>query len=154
VTFGGGVNSDVSVFADSATLVTSANVTRAGTSFPNADGDISSGAAVGTQLTPDVTFGFTWGGVSGTILFSGPGKAYWDAATGRVHLVNTKLTTTLMVAATGTLTDFDITTNDDASMGQISVGATLSGDSDIVIDAYSWACPWAISTARARSSRA
>ena len=137
VTFGGGVISSVSVFADSPTLTTSANVTTAGTTFPNADGDLSNGAAVGTQLVADVVFGFTWGGVSGTFLFSGPGKAYWDAANGRLNLVNTKLTTTLTVSATGTLTNFDIVTNDDASMGQISVSAPLAGDSDIVIDAYS-----------------
>lgn len=136
VTFGGPV-SNVSVFADSPTLTTSVGVVTAGTTFPNLDPDLSTGAAVGTQLVADSALAFTWGGVSGTITYSGPGKVYWDAANGTLNLVNTKLSTTLNVTAGGTLTNFNIVTNDDASMGAIVVGAALAGDSHILIDAYS-----------------
>jgi hypothetical protein len=136
VTFGGAV-SDVSVFADSPTLTVTPGVVRAGNTFPNQDTELSTGAPVpGGQITPDVAFNFTWGGVSGTILFSGPGTAYWDSAAGRLSLVNTRLNSNVTVTAAGTLTNFRLVTNDDASMGQIVVNAGLAGNSIVAVDAY------------------
>ncbi|MFN0133516.1 MAG: beta strand repeat-containing protein [Phycisphaerales bacterium] len=135
VTAGGSVI-DTAAFADSPTLTTSVGVMKFGTNFPLADTDLNSGAAVGTQLTEGFVFNFTHNGVSGNIVYTGPGTVYWDAAAGKVRLVNTKLTTTLTVNAPATLTNFDISTNDDASMGQITVNANLAGDSDIAVDAY------------------
>jgi hypothetical protein len=138
--FAGGV-SNASVFADSPTLNASAGVVKAGTNFPLADPDLSDGSPVaGGQITPGVPFGFNLsGGISGTITFTGPGDAYFDITTRKVILVGTSLQSTLLVQANGTLTDFDIVTNDDASMGSITVTAPLAGDSDIVVDAYCFA---------------
>lgn len=137
VTFGGAVAAgSVKVYADSPTLTVSPGVVRAGTGFQNADPDLHDGSAVGTPLVSDSALNFTWGGVSGTILLSGPGQAYWDQTTGRVLLVNTKLTTNLTVTAGGTLSNFSIVSNDDASVGLVQVVANLAGNSRIVIDAY------------------
>src|SRR5690606_21709844 len=131
----GSVN-NVSVFADSPTLEASPGVVLGGTNLPNVDQDISPGTPVGVELADGVALPFTWNGVSGTILFSGGGRAFWDAANGRLHLVNTRLTTNLTIDANGTLTDFKIVTNDDASMGAITVNAPLAGNSLIIVDAY------------------
>jgi hypothetical protein len=136
-TFAGGV-SNASVFADSATLTVSPGVVRAGNTFVLADPDLSDGTPVpGGAITPGVPFAFNLpGGISGLITFTGPGQAYYDAVARKVILINTSLVSTLLVQATGTLTDFDIVTNDDASMGSITVANGLAGDSDIVVDAY------------------
>jgi len=137
VTFGTGV-SNVSVFADSPTLTVSAGVQRFGTNFTLADGDLNNGSSVpGGGITAGVPFAFNLpGGISGTITFTGPGQAYYDNVGRRILLVNTSFVSTLSVTANGTLTDFDIVTNDDASIGTLVVNAPLAGDSDIVIDAY------------------
>lgn len=135
VTAGAGAT-DTAVYADSPTLTTSVGVQKFGTNFPLADPDLNGGGAIGTQITPGVAFNFTHLGVSGTILFDGRGRAFWDAAGGKVRLISTGTDSTLTVSASGTLTNFDITTNDDASMGQITINANLAGDSDIVVDAY------------------
>ncbi len=136
-TFTGGV-ANASVFADSQTITVSPGVVRAGSTFPLADGDLSDGSpVVGGQITPGVPFVFNLpGGIQGSITFTGPGQAYFDATARRVILLNTSLDSTVRVDANGTLTDFDIVTNDDASMGSITVTAPLAGDSDIVVDAY------------------
>lgn len=137
VTFGSAA-SNVSVFADSQTLNVSPGVVRAGNNFPLADADLSDGSAVsGGLITPGVPFGFNLpGGITGSITFTGPGTAYFDITARRVILINTSLASTVQVDANGTLTDFDIVTNDDASMGSITVTAPLAGDSDIAVDAY------------------
>jgi hypothetical protein len=83
-----------------------------------------------------VAFNFTWAGVSGTILFTGPGTAYWDAVAGRVSLVNTRLNTDITITANGTLTNFKVVSNDDASMSKITINAGLAGDSVVDVDAY------------------
>lgn len=137
-TFGGGV-SNVTVYADSPTLTVSPGVFRAGTTLPLADGDLSNGSPVpgGGISSSGTPFAFNLpGGITGTIVFHGPGQAFYDNVGRRVILINTSLASTLTVSANGTLTDFDIVTNDDASMGSITVAAPLAGDSDIAVDAY------------------
>lgn len=137
VTFGAAVL-NVSVFADSPTLTVSPGVQRFGTNFTLADGDLNNGSSVpGGGITAGVPFAFNLpGGITGTITFTGPGQAYYDNVGRRVLLVNTSFLSTLSVTANGTLTDFDIVTNDDASIGTLVVNAPMAGDSDIVIDAY------------------
>lgn len=131
-----GAVTNSSVFADSHVDNVDSRLTRGGGSAPLADGEIfsgigSAGAAIGATLT------VSYSGATVTFIFSGPGAAFWDAANGRVVLIGTTLESSLIVeSSTGALADFDVVSNDDASMGVISVRANLSGDSDIVIDAF------------------
>lgn len=142
VLVGGNVN-NVSVYADSPTLTVSQGVMRAGHDFTHRDPDIHPGGAVGTQIpvsagadTNAFTFTTTHG-ETGTIIFTGSGRAYWDADNNRVVLVNTSLFSTLRVTSdTNRLTDFKIVSNDNASMGSIRVDANMFGSSRIVVDAY------------------
>lgn len=103
---------------------------------PVDNSDIAATTA-GTQLTAGTAMAFSTSAGTGTILFTGPGSAFFDAATNRVILHQTTTASTLVVHATGelTLTDFDIVSTEGASMGVIRVEAARSlGDSDIVID--------------------
>lgn len=133
-TFGGGVT-NVTAFADSPTLNASAGVQLGGTTFETADPDLVPGP-VGTQIPAGVATSYNVsGGV--TILFTGRGRAFFDINTRTLALVNTGLDSFVTVtAASGSLTDFRIVTNDDASMGSIIVQGALAGDSRIVVDAY------------------
>ncbi len=133
----GGILSDVSVFADSPTLTFTPGIVTAGTTFPNQDSELSTGAPVpGGLITPNVSFPFTWGGVSGTILFTGPGTAYWDSVAGRVSLIHTGTNSSITIDATGTLTNFKVVTNDDGSMNLVTINAPLAGRSIVDVDAY------------------
>ena len=92
---------------------------------------------LGEEIPSGGSLQFTRGAANGTIFFSGPGSAYWNADTGRLLLVNTTIGTSITVTSdTGALEDFDIITNDDASLGTIDVQAVLFGDSDIFVDGY------------------
>lgn len=137
MTIGGAVGSgNVRVYADSPTLTASPGVIRAGTNFATQDTSLHDGSAVGVLVTPDTPLTFTWGGVTGTILYTGSGAVRWDGATGRVLLFTTSLNTDLTITADGTLNNFRILSNDDASIGVIRVQTNLAGASEIVIDAY------------------
>jgi hypothetical protein len=141
VTFGGTIT-NVTAFADSPTLTASSGIVLGGTGAPVADADVSDGTPAGVPLVSGVALHTTYNGDNLTILFSGPGTAFFDAATGRVLLINTKLNSNLTVTGTtpdndtATLTNFKIATNNNASMGQITVNANLNGDSRVVVDAY------------------
>lgn len=132
---------NVSAYTDLPTAILSDGVERGGISAPNLDPDIVQGVpAVSTVQIPGngSNFSFTWQGSTGRISFTGPGRAYWDSANGRVILINTNNDSSLTVTSnSGTLNDFDIVTNDDASIGTIIVNSDLTGDSDIVIDGFS-----------------
>lgn len=142
ITAGGGV-ANVVALADSPTVEATAGILLAGTSFGNADPDVSNGFLPGTLLTSGVTLNTALDGNSLAVTFTGRGRASYDAATRTITLVNTGLNSTLSVTARNSqggvadLAGFRIVTNDDASMGQITVDANLLGDSRIVIDAYS-----------------
>lgn len=134
----GGVATGSSVFSD--TLLAGAQaggkLAWGGSFKPVNNGDIATGTT-GTKLTAGSTFSFSTPAGTGTILFTGPGSAFFDAATSRVILHKTTLSSTLIVHANGDhrLTDFDIVSTEGASMGRIRVEAyRLLGDSDIVID--------------------
>ncbi len=94
-------------------------------------------STTGTQLTRGANFTFSTAAGEGTILFTGPGRAFFDASTSRVILTDTTAASNLLVRANGdrNLTDFDIVSTEGASVGRIRVEAfRLLGDSDIVID--------------------
>lgn len=139
--FVGGTVSNVSVYADSPTVSASNGIVLAGSNFTQRDPDIHPGGPIGTEIPNNGTpFTFTWNGDTVTATFTtlnNRGRAFWDADTGRLVLVNTGLFSNLTVSsASGRLTDFAIVSNDNASMGTIRVLASLFGDSKIVVDAY------------------
>lgn len=131
-----GTVTNSSIFADSHIDNVDSRITRGGAGFALADDGIFSAVApVGTPIAGSLST--THSGANITITFSGPGSAFWDAAGGRVILVSTTLDSSLIVeSSTGALADFDVVSNDDASMGLISLRANLSGNSDIIIDAF------------------
>ena len=102
---------------------------------PVNNSDIATSTA-GTQLTKGANFNFSTTSGEGFIRFTGPGNAFFDAATNRVILDGTTGASNLLVHANGdnTLTDFDIVSTEGASAGLIRVEASLLGDSDVVVD--------------------
>lgn len=97
--------------------------------------------------TPGTAFSGTQTFVAGTqtitVTFSGPGQAFFQFgvsdqtfATPRLTLRNTTAASAVSVfSSTGTLSNFDIVTNNNASVGTISLLADVNGDSDILVDA-------------------
>lgn len=136
-----GVVANASVYSDSIApaLIADTRFVTAGYNFIVEESQLWNGyQALGVPVTFE-GIRFTRGTSTGTMYFSGPGQAYWNESLGRVWLVNTHWTSSLHVNVDGTnptLTDFDIVSNDDASIGSIYVGANLAGNSDIIIDAY------------------
>jgi len=77
---------------------------------------------------------FTHNGVEVTLSFTGPGNAFFDAPGGRVVLDDSSGGSTLVVNADGALSDFDIVSGDDDSLGLLDVNVALTNGSAIVID--------------------
>lgn len=93
----------------------------------------------GTELAAGVPFIFSNASGAGTIVFTGPGRVFWDNATSRVIFGLTTLETVIDITASSenaTLTDFDIVSRNSASVGLLVVRANLEGDSDIYVDAF------------------
>ncbi len=132
---------NVSVFSDALTnsILTDTRLTSAGYNFPVQESQLWNGYQPLGVAVPSGGLLFTRGTSTGTITFSGPGQAYWNQAIGRVWLVNTTYNSNVSVTVNGanpTLADFDVVSNDDASIGTLYIGADLTGNSDIIIDAY------------------
>lgn len=131
----------VSAFSDSfsLTLLGDSRIFKAGPALQLADSRIWDGwTNPGTPIT-STGLAFTNGSNTGTLYFAGPGEAYWNQSAQRVTVVNGSLATALTVLVDGTnptLSNFDIVTNDDCSIGTIYIGANLAGNSDIIVDAY------------------
>jgi hypothetical protein len=70
-----------------------------------------------------------------TVAFSGPGTVSFDPGTNRIVLTNTNSSSNLTISSsTGTINNFDVISNDDASMGTIKFQTAVTGDSDLIID--------------------
>lgn len=145
----GGTVTNVRASADSGATTASAGIAIMGRDTPVVDGVLApilvdrdpNGVPIfsqlGTVIPQGQAFAFANGSETGTITFSGPGTAIWNQAQGRLILANTTLASSLTVTSdNGTLTNFRIISNDDASLGLLDVQANLVGDSRIVIDAY------------------
>lgn len=142
-----GTVTNVSAFSDWPLVTTSPGMILGGTTAPLVDSRIFPGGvpAGATLLDPNgAPASFTTGaGEAFTVRFNAnffKARAYWDPAGNRVILVNTRDSSTLTVEATPpagqpkVLTNFNIVSNDDASMGSIVVDANLVGDSNVVVD--------------------
>ena len=116
-------------------------IMRSGTQRPVDDPQIAPGIPAGATLIPvGTTFNFSYAGGSGTITLtdSEPAPltgAYWDASTGTLTIIKTdKNSHVLVTSDSGTLNNFDIVSNDDSSLGSLTIAANLTGDSDIIFD--------------------
>jgi hypothetical protein len=87
----------------------------------------------GVQFTGARTFNF--GGGTVTLNLGGPGTAFFDEGTGRATLRGTTGASNFSVTSSlASLTNFDIVTNDDASLGSLNIAPRLAGDSDLFVD--------------------
>jgi hypothetical protein len=92
---------------------------------------------LGQVLTQGATFNFTSGTQTGTITYSGPGTVVWNQAQRRLMLLNTTLATTVTVTSNdGFLSNFNVVSNDDASVGTLAINPGLFGQSTVTIDGY------------------
>lgn len=142
------------------------SLNNAGRNAASADGLIESlqGAFSGgiidlTNLGTVVDFGtvqtFVWNGTTFTVeALSTDGGAnadpargiVWDASRGRLILANTRIEDGVIVSVVDNdnnpatplpeLIDFDIVSNDEASIGLIQINGNLRGGSDIIVDNY------------------
>lgn len=131
----------VSVFSDSFSIPLN-NETRyfkAGPALQLADSRIWDGWSDPGVAISSTGLAFTNGSNTGTLYFGGPGAAYWNQSAQRITIVNASLASALTVLVDGTnptLTNFDIVTNDDCSIGAVYIAANIAGNSDIIVDAY------------------
>jgi hypothetical protein len=131
-----GTITNTSAFGDQLSSQVSGNshITKGGTNLPNTNPQVVTGNPVGTQFSGTRTFN-NINGSNVTINFTGAGQAFFDAASATLTLRGTNSSSNLTVSSsTGSLSDFDVVTTDDASLGTVKVQATLKGDSDFVVD--------------------
>ncbi|UYV11783.1 MAG: hypothetical protein NCW75_10795 [Phycisphaera sp.] len=143
-----GTVTNVSAHADTGLPNRSAGITTGGQATPVVGDSLATLSFVADQSSFDfstlgeviasgTSISFTRGAASGTISFSGPGTAVWDAAGGHLLLISTGINSNVTITSdTGALEDFSILSNDDASMGRIEVQAVMFGNSNIVVDGY------------------
>ncbi|MCC6427425.1 MAG: hypothetical protein IT435_11460 [Phycisphaerales bacterium] len=132
---------NVSIYSDSlpASIITDPRFTSAGYNFAVQEAQLWNGFQPLGFAIPATGLAFTNGSTTGTIYFTGDGQAYWNQSLNRIWLVNTTFNSSVYVAVNGanpTLNDFDVVSNDDASIGSLYIAAGLAGASDIIIDAY------------------
>lgn len=108
-----------------------------GVNSPVEDGRIFLGAPAGTPIGAgglEVTLG---NNEAVRITLSGPGQATWDGQARAVRLSGTTLMSSLTVESTrdnGRISNFNIYSRNDASLGTLNIAGDLRGDSSIVID--------------------
>lgn len=130
ITVGGSVT-NASVYADSLSAsVANDNRFNRVTNMVNADNLINIAAARGgVSFTGSRTFG------NMTFTIAGPGTLSYDQATNRLLVLDTTSATTVsIVANTGSINNFTLASNDDASLGTLNVQSTVTGNSTFVID--------------------
>jgi len=127
---------NVSAFGDilSASVAGDARLVRNGPGLPSVNPALSTGTPSGTSFGGAQTFALS-GGPSVTITVTGPGQFWFDSATRRLAVHNSTTATNITVASsTGTIDAFKILTNDDASLGNVTIQSALTGDSNILVD--------------------
>lgn len=91
-----------------------------------------------TALVQSVATAFTTGsGETGTVSFSGPGQAFFDAATMSLVLVGSTAGSTLTFNNTGgstTISGLRIRSLNNASLASLTINSTLQGNSGIFVD--------------------
>lgn len=141
VTTGNGVTQNSLVFADtSVTGVTNlAGVTTGGSALPVQGNLAFTGSTAGFLAIPNTGVGqsITIGAANAVARFTGPGTAFYDAANTRIVLLNTTASSRLTVDPQSPATSFanlQVITNDDASLGQLTINAALTGTAAVYVD--------------------
>ncbi len=108
---------------------------RGGTNLPNTNPQVDNGTGTpGTQFTGSRTFNNVRG-ANVTINVTGPGTAFFNTANSTLTLRGSTTGTNVTVtSSTGTLDNFDLVTNNNASVGNITLNGNLTGDSDLIVD--------------------
>ncbi len=108
---------------------------RGGANLPNTNPQVDNGVGTpGTQFTGSRTFNNVRG-ANVTINVTGPGTAFFNTANSTLTLRGSTTGTNVTVtSSTGTLDNFDLVTNSNASVGNITLNGNLTGDSDLIID--------------------
>ena len=141
VATGNGVTQNSLVFADtSVTGVTNlAGVTTGGSALPVQGNLAFTGSTAGFLAIPNTGVGqaITIGAANAFARFTGPGTAFYDAVNSRIVLLNTTASSRLTVDPQSPATsfaNFRVITNDDASLGQLTINAGLTGTSGVYVD--------------------
>ncbi len=135
--FAAGAIVNVSAYASGTLGTTSAGIIRGGT-LPASDPATVATNSTGTEveLASGVSFLFQLpSGERGRATITGPGRAFYDPATGRLRLANTTAASTLTIVPNGTfLTSLTVLGNAGSALGTLSVGGTLRGNSTVFIN--------------------
>ncbi len=135
--FAAGAVVGVSAFAAGTLGSTSAGIVRGGV-LAAADPSTVATNATGTEveLASGVAFLFQLpSGERGRATLTGPGRAFYDPATGRLRLANTTTASTLTIVPNGNfLTSLTVLGNASSALGSLTVGGTLRGTSTVFIN--------------------
>jgi hypothetical protein len=116
---------------------TSGGIVRGGTLAP-AEANTLALDATGTEveLANGISFLFQLpSGERGRATLTGPGRAFYDPAQGRLRLSNTTTTSTLTIVPNGLyLTDLSVLGNANCAMGSLNVSGTLRGASTVFLN--------------------
>ncbi len=128
---------NVSAYSAGSLGSTSAGIFRGGTLLPS-EPDTLALNATGTEveLANGVAFLFQLpSGERGRATISGPGRAFYDPAQGRIRLSNTTTATSLTIVPNGTfLTSLTVLGNGSSSLGTLNVSGTLRGASSVFVN--------------------
>lgn len=135
--FAAGAVINVSAFAAGTLGSTNGGIVRGGV-LPPADPSTVAGNATATEveLANGVSFLFQLpSGEKGHATLTGPGRAFYDPATGRLRLANTTTASTLSIVPNGNfLTSLKVLGNANTALGSLTVGGTLRGNSTVFIN--------------------
>lgn len=136
-----GAASDIVASADRFTGRMDPRIVLTGPGLTPVEGRLDLGVGTPGVELPANGITFAYSGSSVTARLFGPGQAFWDSTTGRLTIRSTTQSSRLVVSATPLtagltlpLANFDIVSNDDASLGLLQINAALGAGSDIVID--------------------
>jgi len=132
----GGVATNVTLRSDIVFSNPQAGVIASGGGLRTDDPLTAKKSPAGVEVSGSIDFALGQGN-RGTFTFSGPGRAFWNAATQTLSLVNTTLASSVVLTATGpdlTLTNINIVTADEAALGALTIVGTLAGASNVVVD--------------------
>lgn len=132
-------NRIINVFANAAGSLgaTSAGITR-GTNLPPTDPATLATDSPVTEVELAGGVGFLFqlpSGFRGVATLSGPGRAFYDPAQGRIRLANTTTASSLTIVPNGSFLDgLRVLGNANTALGTLSIGGTLRGASTVFIN--------------------
>ncbi len=127
----------VSAYAAGTLGPTTAGIVRGGT-LPATDPTTLATNSTITEVELANGVGFLFqlpSGQKGVATLSGPGRAFYDPALGRLRLANTTTATSLTIVPNGSFLDgIKVLGNANSALGTLSIGGTLRGSSTVFIN--------------------